>query len=62
DDWSCALLLLTNIIHAGDWLGVIASSTLGLHLLDAEFRVCLCYWLGVLAKAVCDSVVLQSQM
>ena len=33
--------------HAGDWLHVIPSSALGLHMLDWEFRLCLLYWLGV---------------
>ena len=42
-----ALALSCAIPHAGDWLRVIPSSTLGLHLLDWEFRLCLQYWLGI---------------
>ena len=30
----------------GDWLDVIPSPALGLHLLDQEIRLCLQYWLG----------------
>ena len=30
-----------------DWLNVIPSPPLGLHLHDREFRICLSYWLGV---------------
>ena len=41
DDRSMALLLSTSIP------GVIPSSNLGLHFLDAEFRLCLRYWLGI---------------
>ena len=44
---SRALLLSTSIPHAGDWLGVLPSSNLGLHFLDCEFCLCLQYWLGV---------------
>ena len=35
--------------HAGDWLNVVPSSALGLHLpdRDREFRPCLQYWLGL---------------
>ena len=42
-----ALALSTSSPHAGDWLHVIPSSALGLHMLDWEFRLCLLYWLGV---------------
>ena len=42
-----ALMLSTSIRHAGDWLNVVPSSALGLHLLDQEFRLCLKYWLGL---------------
>ncbi len=42
-----ALALSSSIPHAGDWLNVIPSSALGLHLLDREFRLCLQYWLGL---------------
>ena len=37
---SKALALSTAIRHAGDWLNVVPSSTLGLHLQDREFRLC----------------------
>ena len=47
DTRSKALLLSSSIPHAGDWLGVLPSPNLGLHLLDCEFRLCLRYWLGV---------------
>ena len=46
DVHSRALALSSAILHAGDWLNVIPSSSLGLHLLDCEFRPCLQYWLG----------------
>ena len=42
-----ALALSSAIFHAGDWLNVVPSSTLGLHLHDQEFRLCLKYWLGL---------------
>ena len=42
-----ALALSTSIPHAGDWLNVVPSTSLGLHLLDNEFRLCLKYWLGL---------------
>ena len=39
---------MSSAIHrAGDWLNVIPSSSLGLHLQDLEFRLCLQYWLGL---------------
>ncbi len=41
---SRALALSTGLPHAHDWLNVIPSPTLRLHLQDREF---LCYWLGV---------------
>ena len=44
---SKALALSSAIHHAGDWLNVIPSSALGLHLQDREFRFCLLYWLGL---------------
>ena len=47
DTCSRALALSTTLPHAGDWLNVIPSTTLGLHLLDREFRLCLDYWLGL---------------
>ena len=47
DTRSRALLLSSSIPHACDWLNVIPSSSLGLHFLDREFRVCLRYWLGL---------------
>ena len=33
--------------HAGDWLNVVLSPSLGLHLQDKAFRCCLRYWLGL---------------
>ena len=45
-DHSRALFLSTSIPHAGDWLGVLSSPSVGLHFLDTEFRLCLRYWLG----------------
>ena len=47
DARSRALALSSSIRHAGDWLSVIPSSALGLHLQDHEFRLCLQYWLGL---------------
>ena len=47
DDRSRALILSTSLPHAGVWLQVIPSSTLGLYLVDREFRVSLQYWLGL---------------
>ena len=44
---SHALSLSSGLPHAGDWLNVIPSPSLGLHLHDQEFRSCLRYWLGV---------------
>lgn len=35
------------ILHAGEWLSVVPSRALGLHLQDWEFRLCLQYWLGL---------------
>ena len=42
-----ALVLSTSLPHAGDWLSVVPSPALGLHLQDKEFRLCLDYWLGL---------------
>ena len=42
-----ALALSSALPHAGDWLNVVPSSALGLHLMDCEFRLCLRYWLGL---------------
>ena len=42
-----ALSLSSSLPHAADWLNVVPSSSLGLHLHDREFRCCLRYWLGV---------------
>ncbi len=36
-----ALALSTAIPHTGDWLNVVPSPALGLHLHDREFRLCL---------------------
>ena len=44
---SKALALSSAISHARDWLNVVPSSALGLHLLDCEFQLCLRYWLGL---------------
>ena len=44
---SRALALSSALPHAGDWLNVVPSSALGLHLMDCEFRLCLRYWLGL---------------
>ena len=44
---SRALALSSGLPHAGDWLNVVPSAPLGLHLQDREFRCCLRYWLGV---------------
>ena len=44
---SRALALSSSLPHAGDWLNVVPSPSLGLHLQDREFRRCLRYWLGV---------------
>ena len=44
---SKALALSSSIPHAGDWLNVVPSVALGLHLSDQEFRLCLRYWLGL---------------
>jgi hypothetical protein len=62
---SKALLLSSSIPHSGDWLKVIPSPSLGLHMQDLEFRLCLRYWLGVqifpddstcsICQSVCDS-------
>ena len=42
-----ALANSTALPHAGDWLNVVPSKALGLHLQDWEFRLCLQYWLGL---------------
>ena len=47
DSRSQALALSTSIVHAGDWLNVVPSPALGLHMQDREFRFCLQYWLGL---------------
>ena len=47
DTRSKALALSSAIQHAGDWLNVVPSAALGLHLQDREFRLCLQYWLGL---------------
>ena len=47
DTRSRALALSSSLPHAGDWLNAIPSSSLGLHLQDKEFRLCLQYWLGL---------------
>ena len=47
DTRSLALAQSCSLPHAGDWLNAVPSSSLGLHFMDREFRVCLQYWLGV---------------
>lgn len=47
DTRSRALALSSAIPHAGDWLKVVPSPALGLHLQDRDFRLCLSYWLGL---------------
>ena len=47
DTRSRALALSSGLSHAGDWLNVVPSVSLGLHLHDQEFRSSLRYWLGV---------------
>ncbi len=42
-----ALALSTATPHVGDWLNVVPSPALGLHLHDREFRLCLDYWFGI---------------
>ena len=44
---SYALALSCGLPHAGDWLNVVPSPSLGLHLQDKEFQYCLHYWLGL---------------
>ena len=48
DTRSRALTLSTGLPHAGDWLTVVPSAALGLHLHYREFRSCSRYWLGIL--------------
>ena len=47
DVHSKAFALSSALPHAGDWLNVVPCSTLGLHLMDCEFCLCLKYWLGL---------------
>ena len=47
DTCSRALVLSSSLPHAGDWLNVVPSASLGLHIHDQEFRYSLWYWLGV---------------
>ena len=44
---SRALALSTSLSHAGDWLNVLPSPSLGLTLHSQDFRFCLDYWLGL---------------
>ena len=46
DTCSRALALSFGLPHVGDWLNVVPSASLGLHLHDREFCCCLRYWLG----------------
>ena len=41
------LAISSSLPHAGDWLNIVPSAHLGLHLNNREFRCCLSYWLGV---------------
>ena len=43
-----SLALPCSLPRAGDWLNVVPSPSLGLHLHYKEFCSCLRYWLGVL--------------
>ena len=58
-----ALALSSSIPNAGDWLNVVPSTALGLHLFDWEYRLCLQYWLGLRMVSegtrcpVCNSLV-----
>ena len=47
DSRSRASVHSSSLPHAGDWLTVVPSAALGLHLSDREFRPCLQYWLGI---------------
>lgn len=47
DVCSRALVQSTTLPHSGDWLNVVPSPTLGLHLQDKELWLCLKYWLGL---------------
>ena len=47
DARSRALALSSTLPHAGHWLNVGPSPTLGLHLQDREFRLYVKYWLGM---------------
>ena len=47
DRHSRTFVLSCSVPHAGEWLNVISSPSLGLHLMDREFRGCLKYWLGL---------------
>ena len=47
DERSQALALSTSLPHAGDWLNVLPSPSLGLTLHNQYFRHCLDYWLGL---------------
>ena len=41
-------LVLSSVLpNTGDWLNVVPSTPLGLHLTNCEFRCCLHYWFGV---------------
>ena len=42
-----ALVNLSALPHAGDWLNGVPSDVLGLHMQDKEFSSCLKYWLGI---------------
>ena len=40
-------VLSSSLPHTGDWLTVVPSAALGLHLSDRKFHPCLQYWLGI---------------
>ena len=44
---ACEGKLRNSTAHAGDWLNVVPSASLGLHIHDEEFGCSLRYWLGV---------------
>ena len=62
DTRSRALALSSALPQAGAWLNTIPSTTLGLHLQDKEFRLCLQYWLGLRMSedgALCPTCICQ---
>ena len=47
DTQSKALGLSSSVHHTGNWLKVVPSKALGVHIQDCDFRLCLQYWMGV---------------